>query len=182
MKKSVKKSIVFLFVVTFTAFSALSVMHAVFPVKYEKEVKAFSEINALEPSLVFAVIRAESDFDKVAVSDKGAVGLMQLMPSTAKYVAEELFKEDCKDIYDATVNIRYGTKYLSYLREKFGDLNVALASYNAGEGNVSAWLKDERYSFDGKTLNRIPFKETENYVKKVLTFQKFYKFLYTLSA
>ena len=154
------------------------VICSLYPEKYGKEVKIYAEQCNLDYYLVFAVIKTESGFKEDRVSKKGAIGLMQLMPDTAEYVAERFFKEDCADVFNPDDNIRYGTKYLEYLRDKFADKTVFLAAYNAGEGNVFAWLKDERYSSDGKTLNFIPFPETSDYVGKVLKAEKIYKFLY----
>ena len=75
-------------------------------------------------------------------------------------------------------NVRLGCLYLSYLLERFPEEKTALAAYNAGEGKVRGWLKDERYSADGTRLNKIPYPETEEYVKKVMKFRKNYLFFY----
>ena len=85
-------------------------------------------------SLVLAVIRTESDFRKNACSDAGAIGLMQLMPQTFSYLGTEKLKEfpTSEQIWDPTLNIRYGTYYLAYLYDRFGSWNTALAAYNAG--------------------------------------------------
>jgi soluble lytic murein transglycosylase len=119
--------------------------------------------------LVLAVIRTESDFRPNAVSDAGACGLMQLLPETFAFLKEDAFEEELPDsaIFDPVVNIRYGTYYLSYLFEKFGNWFTALAAYNAGEGRVSAWLKDKELSPDGY-LKHIPFSETAQYVQSAL--------------
>lgn len=157
-------------------------LYVFYPKKYDSEASSCAAVNLLDESLIYAVIKAESGFDEKRVSKKGAVGLMQLMPSTAKYVAEKYFNEAPGDLYNPSVNIRYGTRYLKYLIEKFADITVTLAAYNAGEGKVSSWLKDARYSADGKTFIIIPYKETEEYVAKVLRAQKFYKILYNLHS
>ena len=120
------------------------------------------------PALILAVIRTESDFDETAVSSRGAVGLMQLLPDTFRYLAEDRLGEHQADtaIYEPETNIRYGSYYLSLLLDRFGDLRTALAAYNAGEGRVRAWLSDPRLSPD-RTLKHIPYPETERYVQTV---------------
>lgn len=119
-------------------------------------------------SLVLAVIRTESNFRKNSVSEAGAMGLMQLLPETFLFLAEEKLEEKVatSDLFDPSVNIRYGTYYLSYLYDRFGDWQTALAAYNAGEGHVAEWLEDPALSQNG-TLTNIPFAETKEYVKKV---------------
>ena len=95
---------------------------------------------------------------------------MQLMPETFDFLQKEIFHEDLSDstIFDPTVNIRYGTFYLSYLFQKFGNWRTALAAYNAGEGRVGNWLKDEQLAPSGMLLH-IPFPETAHYVNNVLS-------------
>ncbi|MET0516367.1 MAG: lytic transglycosylase domain-containing protein [Nitrospiraceae bacterium] len=113
-----------------------------------------SRTHRLHPALIRAVIKAESDFDPMAVSRAGAIGLMQLMPQTAVHL-------DVHDLYNPDQNIGGGTKYLRQLLDRFnGNLPLALAAYNAGETAV------ERY----QTLP--PFEETRQYVKKVLRFYR----------
>jgi soluble lytic murein transglycosylase-like protein len=116
--------------------------------------RAFS----LEPALIHAVISAESGYDPLARSPKGARGLMQLMPGTAKRYGVD-------NPLDPEQNIHGGAAYLSYLLKLFGnDLNLALAAYNAGEGTVMEYG------------NRIPpYRETTQYVPKVLSYYKKYK-------
>lgn len=147
------------------------------PKKYTGQVLSHARENGLEEELVFAVIRAESNFDKDALSRAGAVGLMQLLPSTADFIAA-LNKGGITDLYDAEQNIAAGCLYLRYLFERFGGVEEVLAAYNAGEGRVRVWLSDTRYSEDGKTLLHIPIEETRAYVKKVKKFYKCYKILY----
>ena len=119
--------------------------------------------------LVLAVIRSESDFRPNAVSEAGACGLMQLMPETFSFLQKSAFDEQLPSnaIFDPAVNIRYGTYYLSYLFEKFGNWFTALAAYNAGEGRVGEWLTDTELAPDGR-LRNIPFPETAEYVQSTL--------------
>ena len=119
----------------------------------------------VSPAMVLAVIRTESDFHPNAYSAAGAVGLMQILPETFLYLREEKLNEKLseQDLWEPEVNIRYGTYYLSYLFSRFGNWQVALAAYNAGEGRVEKWLKDSALS-DGVHLLDIPYPETKQYV------------------
>lgn len=143
--------------------------------KYTDLILSAADEFSLPYPLIYAVIRAESDFRADAVSPAGATGLMQLMPETFRFAGKELLGEqpDPAKIADPAVNIRYGAAYLSYLLSRFSVLTTALAAYNAGENRVAEWLSDERLAKDG-TLLRIPFQETENYVAKVTRFYDSY--------
>lgn len=129
----------------------------------------YSEEYNLEPALISAMIHTESSFNKDAISYKGASGYMQIMEQTAYWAAEEIGIEDFsyEMVNNPEINIQIGCWYIRNLINQFGDINTALAAYNAGSGNVSSWLKDEKYSLDGKTLKVIPYNETKNYIKKV---------------
>ncbi|MBQ9801658.1 MAG: lytic transglycosylase domain-containing protein [Clostridia bacterium] len=130
----------------------------------------------VSPALVLAVVRTESDFFENAVSDAGAMGLMQLMPDTFSYLRDEHFAESLPDtaVWEPAVNIRYGTYYLAYLYDRFGNWQATLAAYNAGEGRVADWLCDPTLSPDGKSLTDIPYPETKAYVAKVLSHYRAY--------
>lgn len=99
---------------------------------------------------------------------------MQVMPTTAKELAKEL-KISTENFYDPEINITLGTFYLSKLFSYFNDLNLVICAYNAGPNKVKAWLNDKQFSSDGKTLSKIPYKETEEYLKKVVKNIKFYQ-------
>ena len=143
-----------------------------------KDVREIADKHAdfygLDTALVCAVIKAESGFDGNAVSGKGACGLMQLLPSTFDYVSEK-YSLDSGDIFDKDKNVEAGCAYLNYLFGIFSGANEALAAYNAGEGMVREWLKNENISPDGRHLDSIPYPETANYVKKVRKYYNFYK-------
>jgi soluble lytic murein transglycosylase len=115
------------------------------------------------------IIRTESSFRADVVSDSGAVGLMQLLPSTARSIAPEIGLDDYSDrlLETPVINIELGAYYISYLIGKFSSVDTAAAAYNAGEGNVAKWLANPDYSPDGRTLKKIPYKETADYVEKV---------------
>ncbi len=155
------------------------------PEQYRIFVEKYSREYGVSEDLIYSVIKTESDFDSSAVSSKGAVGLMQIMPATFEWLSNDMLREhlDSGMLYDPETNIKYGTYYLSRLYNKFGDWNTALAAYNGGEGNISEWLSDTRYSEDGTNLiiENIPgeFSETKNYVKKVNKALSKYTSLYT---
>lgn len=138
-----------------------------YPLAYEDLIEQYSAEYGLDPYLVAAVIYVESGFDPEAVSRVGAQGLMQVMPETGEWIAGKLHVESPPNLLDPETNISMGTWYLNFLDERFGhDQDMVLAAYNAGHGRVAEWLENPQYS-DGTVLTNIPYKETENYVKKV---------------
>lgn len=140
-----------------------------YPLSYEEEIKKYSKEFDVDPVLVASLICRESRFRVKAKSPVGARGLMQIMPDTGKWIAEQIdaeYKEE--NLYEPAVNIRFGCWYLKYCLKKFdGQTDEALAAYNAGPSKVNEWLKDKKYSSDKKTLTTIPFPETETYVEVI---------------
>lgn len=167
----------FLILIVSFIFIFIAVIYLAFPLKYREDIKENCDKFRVDFYLVIAVVKTESNFVPDANSNKGAIGLMQIMPPTAEYIAESILNEELGDVYQPKINIRYGVAYLKYLQDKFSDDYTSLAAYNAGEGNVVRWLKDERYSKDGK-LVEIPFKETKKYVESILFYKKIYKIIY----
>ncbi len=159
------------------------VMKKIYPIKYQEYVEKFSEEYGLDKNLVYAIIKVESNFDETAVSVADAKGLMQLMDNTAEGCNKE---EDFgytipNDLFDPECNIRIGCYYISKLIDHYGNARLAVTAYNGGTGNVQKWLKDETLSDGLGGLKKIPYKETERYVKKVFkTFEK-YNTLYKIS-
>ncbi len=151
-----------------------------YPREYKDCVETYADKYDVPPELVYAVIQTESNFEAKAKSGAGAQGLMQLMPETFQWVSKNLMNEPepTGDILDPETNIKYGTYYLHYLKERFGNWETAIAAYNAGHNRVDSWLKDSRYSDDGETLKHIPIKETENYVEKVFKSREEYEKIY----
>lgn len=182
LSRGARRSISLLFLIFIIAFTQRnSILKFAYPIEYEDTVLEYAEYHDIEPSLVLGIIRVESNFKSDAVSNKGAIGLMQIMPKTGVWIAEtiglEKFEE--RDLYDYDTNIKMGTWYIKNLIDEFdGDVVNALAAYNGGVGNVKSWLSDQRYSDDGTNLSQIPFKETEEYVKKVIKAQGVYRELY----
>lgn len=156
--------IIILFVVSIFAstFFLLS-----YPTKYKSEIKKYSDKYNLPASLVASVIKVESNYDKNAISDAGAMGLMQLLPTTAEEIAGKMnmsFEKD--DLLDVETNIDIGCYYLKYLFGLFdGNINNVLSAYNWGFNNVRMWILKGNVDGYG-TITNIPVNETQNYLKK----------------
>lgn len=151
-----------------------------FPLGYLDLVKEQAAATALDPYLLFAIIREESAFDKEAVSRAGARGLMQLLPTTAKEVALELKLHEVSwdGLEIPSINLTLGTRYLARLLQEFGDLVHTLAAYNAGPQAVRQWLLRFGPLPAEEFVEEIPFQETRNYVKRVLGSYDRYRALY----
>lgn len=142
--------------------------------KYRDEIEFASESFDMDKSIIYSIINTESHFNKNAVSSKGAVGLMQIMFSTAKEVSGKIGLSEF-DLKNPEDNILIGTAYISELIKRFDNLDVAICAYNAGPSNVSNWLINKDYSDDGKVLKEIPFAETRGYLEKFKLNLKYYK-------
>lgn len=152
-----------------------------YPCPYQSIISEYALRQHIDPMLVAGVIYSESKFKPDAKSVKGAVGLMQLMPSTAEWIAEQLDEENVTParLCEPELNIRFGTWYLASLASEFnGNPVLMLAAYNAGRGNVKEWMK--KYNWDGEfaDIGQIPFAETRQYVAKVLKTWFIYQQLY----
>ena len=158
-------------------FNAWFTRKKVFPLSHKEIVFEYADFYGLDRALVFAVIKTESSFDLNAISKAGAVGLMQITPTTAKYIAQKLGAKQY-DLTDPRTNVNFGCYYINYLILRFNDTDTALIAYNAGEGNVALWLENPDYSTDGKRLTTIPFIETREYIKKIHENFSKYKKLY----
>ena len=138
-----------------------------YPLRYEAIVTAHAANYRLDPDLLAAVIYQESKFDASARSSSGAVGLMQLLPETAKGIALRTGGHafEVSDLLDPELNVRYGSWYLRHLLDKYGEEEAALAAYNAGQANVDRW----RAAGKG-----IVFSETRHYVQQVERLRRIY--------
>ena len=170
MKKNLRLTI-FLLAATLFLFGGAAYCRIRFPMKYKSEIKYFSDKYGIEENLVFAVIKAESGFNPNKVSEKGAAGLMQIMPETAEYIGERFFSGRKFDLFLPADNIEAGCFYIFYLSEKFENTTEILAAYNAGEGNVKLWKNEKGAPL---TENDIPFPETKRYIKRVISYRKIY--------
>ena len=138
-----------------------------YPIKYASLIREKADKYALDPAFVAAVVCTESGFDPWATSDKGARGLMQLMPGTAEWIAGKRdLKYSAGLLFDAEYNLEIGCAYLRYLTERFDDEKTVTAAYNAGEGNVRKWQTNG---------GKIAFPETAAYVEKVAAAKNVYR-------
>lgn len=148
-----------------------------FPRHYSSEIHKNASHNNIDPAWIFAVTRQESAFKTKARSSAGAMGLMQLIPSTAKMVAKESKTpyRNKNDLFDANTNISLGSKYLKMLLEDYNENHIlATASYNAGPTRVRRWLPDHNMRAD-VWIETIPFSETRNYVQNVIAYTIIYQ-------
>jgi len=153
----------------------------IYPFHYREIIIAEAQKNELEPLLVAAVVRVESSFNKLAQSPKGARGLMQIMPETAFWVAEQMGMDDFTEekLFDPQINITIGTWYLRDLLRQFnGNKYAALAAYNGGRGHVSRWLQSGLWDGSRENLEKIPFPETRSFVLRVEQTYRRYQYIY----
>ncbi len=178
-RKNAKKLLKILTVIILLIIVVMSINTLTIKILYKKEyseyVSKYSQEYNVDENLIYALIKAESNFKADAISNKNALGLMQLMPATAEEIADkneiELTEEN---ILSPDVNINIGTKYFSTLLEKYECVEIALAAYNAGIGNVDKWIANGIIKPDGSDIENIPFKETNNYVRKIMRDYKIY--------
>jgi soluble lytic murein transglycosylase len=142
-----------------------------YPLRYETIVRGHARNYSLDPALLAAVIYQESKFKADAESKSGAIGLMQLLPDTAKGIALHTGGSAFRvaDLYDPEINVRYGAWYLRHLLRKYGEERTALAAYNAGQDNVDRWRRDGV---------GIQFPETRAYVNRVEDLKQIYRDAY----
>lgn len=141
-----------------------------YPYRYREIIEANAFAYGVDPLLVAAVIRVESKFHPKALSRKGAMGLMQIMPATAEWVAPQVgidnFREEM--LFEPEINIRLGSWYLASLAEEFdGRLDVVIVAYNAGRGKVSGWLAEGVWSGRFADREDIPFPESRVFLWRV---------------
>jgi soluble lytic murein transglycosylase len=154
-----------------------AVQEVTLPLRHEDIIRQQSADKHLDPALVAGVIYAESRFTD-ATSHAGARGLMQITPATADYIAHKsggtAFEQG--DLATPQINISYGSWYLRYLLDRYdGNEVLALCAYNGGEGNVDKWLQEAHVADTAFTLDRVPFAETREYVRRVLDARTSYR-------
>ncbi len=177
-------SIIILILFVFLGLFKNNLLMMIYPRNYEDIVSNYGEKYNIDKNLIFAVIKAESNFNNNALSNKNAIGLMQIMEETAKDVAlknsiDINLNNVKEEILNADNNINIGTKYLQILLNRYDNIEVALAAYNAGIGTVDNWIEKGIIKSDGTDIEKIPYKETNTYVRKILRDYKIYKKLYS---
>ncbi len=154
---------------------------ALFPKAYWSDLRKYSQLNGLDPYLVASLIRQESEFNAAAISRANAVGLMQLLPKTAKTVAKQVKLKgySAPQLYTPAVNLQLGTRYFRDMVDKYnGQFEYALAAYNAGSDRVGDWLGQGHYRDPQEFVESIPFTETREYVQAILRNANVYRQLY----
>lgn len=157
------------------------IIRFLYPLEHKEVIIKYGKLHNIDPPLLAALIKTESNFKPGAESKKGAKGLMQITPSTAKWIAATTGLKDFDEgmLFDPETNIKLGSWYIEHLSNYYnGSFELVFAAYNGGSGNVDKWLKDRNYSLNGKTLDTIPFLETENFVKRVRKNYNIYKRIY----
>ncbi len=174
-RKAFAKFVAFIMVIIIIIVGYSMVIRYLHPKDFSHYVEKYSSEYGVQKELVFAVIKCESSFDPNAKSNKDAVGLMQLTEETFNDVKKKLNDDSIsfsKDATDEEINIKYGTYYLKFLNNYFeGDEIATIAAYNAGLGNVSKWIGEDKVL----AIDEIKFSETKEYVKKVLKAKNIYK-------
>ncbi len=153
----------------------------IFPRPYWDAITSYSQANGLEPYLVASLIRQESEFNPGAVSRANAYGLMQLLPSTAKSIAKKEGNKHLQtsDLLNPTVNIQLGTRDLKQTIDRYGgEVQYALASYNAGDTPVRQWIAAGEYKDIPEWVESIPYTETRDYVQAILRNREMYRAIY----
>ncbi len=174
----------FLFIIFLLVVWHKPILKIYFVLDYKDQINIYSRVHRISPSMVSAIVFVESRFNATARSHKGALGLMQIMPSTGEWVAEQMQWEkfSVSDLYVPEKNLAVGIWYLAYLKKNFNHNEyLALASYNAGFRYVSQWLKEGTWDGNKIKIEQIPFPETKKYIMRIIVLRKIYHYLYKLS-
>lgn len=145
-----------------------------FPMPFDSQLQSNAKKNNIDVAWAYAIVRRESSFMPDAASHAGALGLMQVMPGTARYLSKEKVKRN--SLFNPNRNVELGTQYMRYLMDKMDNNPIlATASYNAGWRRVQQWLPEKGNIPLDLWIETIPYKETRNYVKAVLAYQQIYR-------
>jgi soluble lytic murein transglycosylase len=144
-KKKARRRVILLLLLLLAIFNFDKILQLIYPIPYQETITFYGELYNVDPLLIAAVIKTESNFNSKAVSERGAMGLMQIMPDTGAWVAGQMGEAnyDHDILFVPETNIKFGTWYIADLAKEFGDNTVLiLAAYNGGRGNVAEWLAD----------------------------------------
>lgn len=186
-KKLIKQMIILiiLLAVTLGLFKIVRVqdivLRKIYPITYHEYVEKYSAQNDVDKYMIYAIIKAESNFNPDVKSKSKAIGLMQLLEETAVEMSNSIENQTVteEELYQPEINIKLGTSYYAYLLKHYKGNNIlALTAYNAGMGNVDTWIKTGVIQSDGSDIENIPYKETNNYVRKILRDYQIYFKLY----
>lgn len=137
-------------------------------IAYQDEIKKYSEKYNMDPLLIASIIKVESDYDNGAHSNQNAKGLMQLLDASAKHSAELIGEEYYPDkLKDVDYNLNLGVGYFNYLYKYYNNVDLALAAYNGGIGNVDKWINEKKIDKHDPDPTKIPVEETRQYVIKI---------------
>ncbi len=137
-------------------------------IAYQDEIKKYSEKYNMDPLLIASIIKVESDYDNGAHSNQNAKGLMQLLDTSAKHSAELIGEEYYPDkLKDVDYNLNLGVGYFNYLYKYYNNVDLALAAYNGGIGNVDKWINEKKIDKHDPDPTKIPVEETRQYVIKI---------------
>ena len=184
--KKLFKFIIWLVLIAFLVWCGLNAYHKlqryIYPTDYYDLVEKYSKEYNLDKSLVFAVIKCESGFDKNAQSDANAKGLMQIQKDTYEWACSRYSDKDVNEdyLFIPEKNIEAGCRLLRLHLDEFEDIRTVLCAYHAGRNITINWLKNPEYSTNGKTLQKIPYSDTSSYVDKVIKTIDKYKEIYEM--
>ena len=160
--------IIAILMVTAISFSIVAYQTSRQKISYQDEIYKYSEKYNVDPLLIASIIKVESDFDIEAHSNQNAKGLMQLLDDSAKHSAEIIGEEYYPDkLKDVDYNLNLGVAYFDYLYRYYNNVDLALAAYNGGIGNVDKWIEEKKIDKNDPDPTTIPVEETRQYVIKI---------------
>jgi soluble lytic murein transglycosylase len=181
LRKKYVWMLLLLIIVAVSFYKTTWVGKMMYPIHYKQEIEVNAAKFGIDPLLIAAIIRVESNYKSGLVSKKGAVGLMQIMPDTAEWIIkmDGFSSLTLQSLHEPGPNIVIGVKYVDLLNHQFNNnLAKVLAAYNAGPGNVSKWLDSGLWNGDLDSIDQINFWETRKYVDKVIYYYKQYQETY----
>jgi soluble lytic murein transglycosylase len=179
-----KKRVFALLLIAFLGFlfaNSTFLARKLYPIQFQQEIRDSAANYEVDPFLIAAIIRVESNFQVGRESKKGAIGVMQIMPDTAEWIVDAGGhpRHTLEELHAVDVNINLGSWYIGWLLKQYkGNQVYALAAYNAGQGNVNKWKQAQRWDGTLENIDQIPFGETRHYVQRVMYYWKKYHQLY----